>query len=629
MARQNIDSKNPPILWDTVKTAFDNINNNFTELYLSIGEGSPVDLTSLSTSIVPSETLVYDLGTNTKRWKDLYLGGSSLYLGDAVVTADGSAVNLPEGSTVGGQLIKNPVDASFKTISISGQPSIIADNTSDTLNLVGTGISLTTNATSDTLTIANAGVTRALAGSGISVNVEVGDVTINNDGVISATAGTGIAISRVGGDITIANDGVVSVTTDPGSGIVLDTSVAGVVRVTNSAPNVVQNLWRYFNVPGQQILEAANSLDTLTVAFGTGLSITTNVATDTMTFTNTGVTSLAGSTGISVSSSTGSVTLTNTGVTALTAGEGISVSSSTGSITIANTANKFSSIAVQGESPLLADNTTDTVTFIAGVGIVMTTDPSTDSITISAGGDNQSSIFSIGSTLLVDAENGLLVGDVITDIAKADIGVFGDKTQGNLGYKLHVIGDAGISSGNLYITDGDIFLNNNNINDANLNGATGDFFGNVWAADSTLLVNWESGNLVGPISTNYDVIVEKNDAVLEFQGTGTNSITADNGDLAISASTDLELTGTSTLGLVGAAINLGINGTDQVTIGNTGGVPLILKSRAPVTSKGQSGDKEGMIAFSNTSIYYCKSDWVSPGTADIWNRQTFQFAGVW
>lgn len=629
MARQNIDSKNPPILWDTVKTAFDNINNNFTELYLSVGEGSPVDLTSLSTSIIPSETLIYDLGSETKRWKDLYLGGSSLYLGDAVVTADGSALNLPEGSTVGGQLIKNPVDASFKTIAIPGQSSIVADNTSDTLNLVGTGISLTTNATSDTLTISNAGVTRALAGSGISVNVDVGDVTITNVGIINAVADTGIAITRVGGDITIANNGVVSVTTDPGSGIALDTSVPGVVRITNNAPNVVQNLWRYFNVPGQQILEADNSLDTLTVAFGTGLSITTNATTDTMTFTNTGVTSLAGSTGISVSNSTGSIILTNTGVTELIAGEGISVSSNTGNITIANTANKFSSIAVQGESPLLADNTTDTVTLIAGIGIVMTTDPSTDSITISAGGDSQSSIFSLGSTLLVDAENGLLVGDVITDIAKADIGVFGDKTQGNLGYKLHVIGDAGISSGGLYITNGDIFLNNNSINDANLNNATGDFFGNVWAADSTLLVNWETGNIVGPITTNYNIIVEANDAILEFQGTGTNSITADNGNLTISASTDVEINGTSTLNLIGSAINLGVNGTDQVTIGDTGGVPLILKSRAPVTSKGQSGDKAGMVAFSNTAIYFCKADWVSPGTADIWNRQTFQFAGVW
>lgn len=33
MARKNINPKNPPILWSTVKEAFDDINANFQELY--------------------------------------------------------------------------------------------------------------------------------------------------------------------------------------------------------------------------------------------------------------------------------------------------------------------------------------------------------------------------------------------------------------------------------------------------------------------------------------------------------------------------------------------------------------------------------------------------------------------
>jgi hypothetical protein len=56
-----------------------------------------------------------------------------------------------------------------------------------------------------------------------------------------------------------------------------------------------------------------------------------------VTVSNTGVTSAAAGTGISVSGSTGGVTFTNTGVTSLTAGSGISVSASTGSVTITNT----------------------------------------------------------------------------------------------------------------------------------------------------------------------------------------------------------------------------------------------------------------------------------------------------
>lgn len=625
MARQTIDSKKPPILWDTVKDAFDKINDNFTELYLTVGSGTAIDLTSLSTTIAPSETLVYDLGSETKRWKDLYLGGTSLYLGDAVVTATGSVVNLPEGSTIGGQLIKDPIDASFKTIAIDGQSSIVADNTSDTLNLVGDGISLTTNATSDTLTLTNTGVTSISTGTGISASLATGDIVLTNTGVTGLTAGIGISVSSGVGPVTITNSGVITLTTD--AGITVTNEGSGTFRLTNTAPNIVQNIWRFINVPGQSLLDPQNSSDTLTFAFGDGIAIATNTGTDTVTITNTGVTTLSASTGISINSGTGSVTVTNTGVIDLTAGEGISVSSSTGSITITNTAPKFSSIAVQGESPILADNTTDTLTLIAGLGIIINTDPTTDTITISAGGDNQSSIYSIGSTLLVDADNGLLVGDVETNVAKADVGVFGNKTAGDGGYSLHV------AAGDLGITAGNLLLNGNNIDNANLNGATGDFFGNVWGDDSTKLVDWENSKIVGEYALpSYDDGVFTITAGLQGAEiedvNGAINITA-NTNIVLDSGGGINIGASSILELSGPDITLGSNGTDQVIVGGASGLPMILKSRAPVTSKGQSGDKAGMIAFSNTAIYYCKADWVSPGTADIWNRQIFANTGVW
>jgi hypothetical protein len=55
------------------------------------------------TSIIPTTDAEYDLGSPTNRWRDLYLNGSSLYLGEAVITSntDGS-VNLPAGTLVGG-----------------------------------------------------------------------------------------------------------------------------------------------------------------------------------------------------------------------------------------------------------------------------------------------------------------------------------------------------------------------------------------------------------------------------------------------------------------------------------------------------------------------------------------------
>ena len=41
---------------------------------------------------------------------------------------------------------------SFKTIAVATQPNVVADSATDTLTLVGSGVTITTNATTDTIT---------------------------------------------------------------------------------------------------------------------------------------------------------------------------------------------------------------------------------------------------------------------------------------------------------------------------------------------------------------------------------------------------------------------------------------------------------------------------------------------
>jgi hypothetical protein len=60
-------------------------------------------------NIIPDTNIAYDLGSATYRFRDLYLSGSSIKLGDATITATGSVVNLPAGSTIGGIDIVNGV----------------------------------------------------------------------------------------------------------------------------------------------------------------------------------------------------------------------------------------------------------------------------------------------------------------------------------------------------------------------------------------------------------------------------------------------------------------------------------------------------------------------------------------
>lgn len=52
---------------------------------------------------------------------------------------------------------------SFKTIAVSGQSSVVATNSTDTLEIIaGNNISLTTNASSQTVTIASTGINQGL-----------------------------------------------------------------------------------------------------------------------------------------------------------------------------------------------------------------------------------------------------------------------------------------------------------------------------------------------------------------------------------------------------------------------------------------------------------------------------------
>jgi len=57
-------------------------------------EIASANLLSVTTNIVPQANLTYDLGTSTKRWKDLYLSGTTIYLGGTQIksSANGTVI---------------------------------------------------------------------------------------------------------------------------------------------------------------------------------------------------------------------------------------------------------------------------------------------------------------------------------------------------------------------------------------------------------------------------------------------------------------------------------------------------------------------------------------------------------
>jgi len=112
------------------------------------------------------------------------------------------------------------------------------------------------------------------------------------------------------------------------------------ITITNNATG--DNAFGNLAVAGQSTLAADSTNDTLTLVAGTGITLTTDAGSDTLTITN----------------------------------------SSLG-------ANSFGTIAVSGSADVVADSTSDLLTFVAGAGITITTDSVNDEISISGIGSIQ------------------------------------------------------------------------------------------------------------------------------------------------------------------------------------------------------------------------------------------------
>ena len=235
---------------------------------------------------------------------------------------------------------------------------------------------ITPNSATDILTISGS--------NGISTNA-------NSDEIAITHTIESIKTINVSGQTPVSITGFnQAVEFEAGSNMTITTSGSKVIFASTGGSGGSTNSFSTISSSGQSDVVASSGTDTLTLTAGTGIGISTDPSTDSITISNTANASYA-FTNVSISGQSIVTAETASDTLNLVAGSGITLTtnSTTDTITITNSeagssANSFATIATPNGTNPVAATSTDTLTFAEGSGITITGNASTDTITIAA-----------------------------------------------------------------------------------------------------------------------------------------------------------------------------------------------------------------------------------------------------
>lgn len=186
--------------------------------------------------------------------------------------------------------------------SVLGTTSEVVVSVVDGVATISLPDTINANTTGNSATATKLETTRAIELSGDITG------TANFDGSAAINISTTIAANSVALGTDTTGDYVTSVSASDGISAT-GTGEGATVALTNTDKGSSQNIFKNVSDGTTSVVADSNN-DTLTISAGTGISVTANASTDTLSIGNTGVTAIAGTTNqISASGSTGSVTL--------------------------------------------------------------------------------------------------------------------------------------------------------------------------------------------------------------------------------------------------------------------------------------------------------------------------------
>ena len=402
------------------------------------------------------------------------------------------------------------------------------------------------------------GVSQLTAGSGISLSASTGNITVTNSGVLSVNTTDGTYI-----DLTpnSASTGAVTVTADLSA--VDGTAGAGTRFLDKnnkwSVPAGSYTKWQY-QTDGGTAIDMIDG-EVLNFIGSTGITLADAAASpNTLTITNSGVTSIVAGTGISVSGATGAVTVTNTvsnttslpvknssGTTQFTSsdstgvrfagsgGTSVAFDSGTQKVTISSTANTNTTYTLpttNGTDPdiVLTASTggTDVVNMNGTSGTVTVTGSGTDTLTFDLADD-----VTIAGDLTVSGGDITLLGTgritgidtVSASTDAASKGYVDGLVTGGLTFKDGFNAGTGAIDGGGNLTTGGSRVAIS-VGDYYVVTTSGSFYGSVQLDDGDSVICKQAA-AAGTSDINDWVIVQSDEGVTQF--TSGNSMSASSG----------------------------------------------------------------------------------------------------
>lgn len=199
---------------------------------------SEIGFDAVPGNLVPDVNVTYDLGSHSKRWRDAYLSGGTLVLGNVALKDNNGELAVqsvdPNTGQVTGSIedtasnsyVNTRVDTKANitdlTLEVSGNAGSTSttDLYTDTLDIHGGDSGIHTSVADDSVAIFNTGVTSVTSGGhGLVTDAATGNLTLTFTGVgnvlgtaneINVNQNTGNVIIGLPDDITIGRDLTVS-----------------------------------------------------------------------------------------------------------------------------------------------------------------------------------------------------------------------------------------------------------------------------------------------------------------------------------------------------------------------------------------------------------------------------------